>query len=53
MSVGVNQRPFQFNFKPNDVQNEYLESFRGVENSGLSVVAVRTYWQLEIPPTAV
>jgi len=52
MSVGVNQRPFQFNFKPNDVQNEYLESFRGVENSGLSVVAVRTYWQLEIPPNS-
>ena len=36
MSVGVNQKPFQFNFKPNAVQNEYLESFRGVENSGLS-----------------
>ena len=49
ISAGVNQQPFRLNFKPNEVQNEYLESFRGVENSGLSLVAVRTYWQLDIP----
>ncbi|MGH7867557.1 MAG: hypothetical protein ACREP9_07970, partial [Candidatus Dormibacteraceae bacterium] len=50
MTTGTDQKPYRFNFNPNIVENEYLESFRGVENSGLDVVAVRDYWQLELPP---
>jgi hypothetical protein len=50
VSAGTDQKPFRFNFKPNAVQNAYLESFRGVENSGLDVVGVRSYWQLETQP---
>ena len=50
VAAGNDQKSFRFNFKPNAVQNEYLESFRGVENSGLDLVSVRTYWQLELPP---
>ena len=52
MTTGTDQKPYRFNFKPNSVQNEYLESFRGVENSGLDLVAVRTYWQLEVPQSS-
>ena len=49
MSLGTDQKPYRFNFKPNAVQSEYLESFRGVENSGLDLVQVREYWQLDLP----
>jgi hypothetical protein len=49
MSLGTDQKPFRFNFKPNAVQSEYLESFRGVESSGLDVVSIREYWQLDLP----
>ena len=52
VAAGNDQKSFRFNFKPNAVQNEYLESFRGVENSGLDLVSVRTYWQLELPPNS-
>ena len=52
MSIGTDQQPFRLNFKPNAVQNEYLEIFRGVENTGLDLVGVRTYWQLELPPNS-
>lgn len=48
MSAGTDQRPFRFNFKPNAVQSDYLESFRGMENSGLDLVNVRSYWQLDL-----
>ena len=47
VSTGTDQKPARFNFNPKAVQNEYLESFRGMENSGLNVVTIRTYWQLE------
>jgi hypothetical protein len=49
MSLGTDQKVFRFNFKPNAVQSEYLEAFRGVENSGLDVVSIREYWQLDLP----
>jgi hypothetical protein len=49
VSAGTDQKSFHFNFKPNAVQNEYLEAFRGSSNSGLDMVAVRSYWQLELP----
>ena len=49
VSAGTDQKPYRFNFKPNAVQNDYLESFRGVDNSGLDLVAVRNYWQIELP----
>ena len=48
MSAGTDQKPFRFNFKPGAVQNEYLEAFRGMDNTGLDLVAVRSYWQLEL-----
>ncbi|HSU66066.1 MAG TPA: BatA domain-containing protein [Tepidisphaeraceae bacterium] len=50
VTTGTDQKPYRFNFKPNAVQNDYLENFRGVENSGLDLVAVRSYWQVELPP---
>jgi len=49
VSAGTDQKSFRFNFKPNAVQNDYLESFRGVDNSGLDLVSIRSYWQLELP----
>ena len=49
MSTGTDQKPYQFNFRPNSVQNDYLEIFRNVENSGLDNVTVRSYWQIELP----
>lgn len=52
VAAGNDQKSFRFNFKPNAVQGEYLESFRGVENSGLDLVSVRTYWQLELAPNS-
>jgi hypothetical protein len=48
ISAGTDQKLFRFNFKPNSVQSDYLESFRGVENSGLDVVGVSAYWQLDL-----
>ena len=38
VAAGNDQKSFRFNFKPNAIQNEYLDSFRGVENSGLDLV---------------
>jgi hypothetical protein len=49
VTTGTDQKPYRFNFKPNAVQNDYLESFRGMDNSGLDLVAVRSYWQMELP----
>jgi hypothetical protein len=48
MTAGTDQKPYRFNFKPNAIQSEYLESFRGMENSGLDLVPVRSYWQLDL-----
>jgi hypothetical protein len=49
MSIGTDQPAYRFNFKPNAIQSPYLESFRGMENSGLDLVIVRKYWQLDLP----
>jgi len=49
VSAGTDQKSYRFNFKPNAVQNDYLESFRGVDNSGLDLVSIRSYWQMELP----
>ena len=48
MSIGTDQKPYRFNFKPNAIQSPYLESFRGMDNSGLDLVGVRKYWQLDL-----
>ena len=52
MSAGTDQQSFQFNFKPNAIQNEYLENFRGMNDSGIDLVSVRSYWQAELPADA-
>ena len=52
VAIGTDQKPFRFNFKANAIQNDYLESFRGNDNSGLDLVAVRSYWQIELPPNS-
>jgi len=48
MTTGTDQKPYRLNFKPNAIQSDYLESFRGMENSGLDLVGVLNYWQLEL-----
>jgi len=48
MSRGTDQPPYRFNFKPNAIQSPYLEIFRGMEGSGLDLVVVDRYWQLDL-----
>lgn len=50
MSVGTNEKPFLFDFKPNGNLHRYLEIFRNEQNTGLDSATIDRYWQVE--PTA-
>jgi hypothetical protein len=52
VSVGADQRGFQFDFKPNGLVHPMLSVFRGEEHSGLDTAQVFTYWQVELPTGA-
>jgi hypothetical protein len=50
MSVGTNEKPFFFDFKPNGNVHRFLDVFRNQENTGLDTAAIFNYWQVDPRP---
>jgi hypothetical protein len=50
MSVGADEKAFNFDFKPNGVLHPFLNVFANQENTGLDNAAVYTYIQADVDP---
>ena len=52
MSVGANEKAYNFDFKPKSVLHPFLQIFSNQENTGLDTARIFSYWQVDIEPAS-
>jgi hypothetical protein len=49
MSVGTNEKAYNFDFKAKSVLHPFLSIFANQENTGLDTARIFSYWQVDVP----
>ncbi|HWE04550.1 MAG TPA: BatA domain-containing protein [Tepidisphaeraceae bacterium] len=49
MSVGTNEKAYNFDFKAKSVLHPFLSIFANQENTGLDTARIFSYWQADVP----